>query len=326
MKPTALFVLVLATVALTASVATAPPVLAAQPSPAAQSSAAAPAPPDTPEVYTPPASVNRTPVGSAPAGSWSQTAPLTPSKSSTATNPAATAVAAGSLGATPAAGSPAVASSAAGSSAAGSSAAGAGLGVQGFYGLETFGLDTINGLQAQVNLANGNLVVHATDLKISSPGLGLRLDRFYNSQASGVGAFGANTVLSTGRDVGLQVGAGSITFTGPSGFTATFTGTGPTYTTPPGVNADLVMNADGTFTLTYHSSSERLTFTAGGFLTSDADRNGNALVLLYNTDNTLASITDTAGPGHHLRVREWGAVAVHRPGGPLLALHLRWGG
>jgi len=67
------------------------------------------------------------------------------------------------------------------------------------------------------------------------------------------------------------------------------------YTTPPGVNADLVMNADGTFTLTYHSSSERLTFTAGGFLTSDADRNGNALVLLYNTDNTLASITDTAG-------------------------------
>ena len=321
MKPTALFVLVLATVALTASVATAPPVLAAQPSPAAQSSAAAPAPPDTPEVYTPPASVNRTPVGSAPAGSWSQTAPLTPSKSSTATNPAATAVAAGSLGATPAAGSPAVASSA-----AGSSAAGAGLGVQGFYGLETFGLDTINGLQAQVNLANGNLVVHATDLKISSPGLGLRLDRFYNSQASGVGAFGANTVLSTGRDVGLQVGAGSITFTGPSGFTATFTGTGPTYTTPPGVNADLVMNADGTFTLTYHSSSERLTFTAGGFLTSDADRNGNALVLLYNTDNTLASITDTAGPGHHLRVREWGAVAVHRPGGPLLALHLRWGG
>lgn len=132
-------------------------------------------------------------------------------------------------------------------------------------------------------------------MKINGPGLNLRLDRFYNSKASGAGAFGNNAALSTGRDVGLQVGASSVTFTGPSGFTAIFTGTGPTYTAPAGINAALVRNGDGTYALTYNKSGEKLTFTSGGFLTSDADKNGNALSLLYNADDTLASITDTAG-------------------------------
>jgi hypothetical protein len=45
------------------------------------------------------------------------------------------------------------------------------LGLLGFDGLETFGLNQVDGLRAQVNLANGNLVVHATDLKINAPGL-----------------------------------------------------------------------------------------------------------------------------------------------------------
>ena len=68
--------------------------------------------------------------------------------------------------------------------------------------------------------------------------------------ATGTGTFGVNSVLSTGRDVGLRVGASSVTFVGPSGFTAVFTGTS-TFKTPPGINADLVKNINGTFTLTY---------------------------------------------------------------------------
>lgn len=118
-------------------------------------------------VWTAPARVNRTPVGVIPTGSWHPGARLSGSDT-TATTPAATQVAAGSLGAQPLT--------------AGSPAAGAGLGVQHFYGLETFGLDLVNNLQAQVNLSNGNLVVHSTDLKINGPGLSLRLDRFYNSR------------------------------------------------------------------------------------------------------------------------------------------------
>ncbi len=234
-----------------------------------------------PVIWSPPATVNRTATGSTPTGSWTPTAPLTTGSRASAADPATVSAAAGSMGASPAV--------------AGSAAAGAGLGVQGFYGLETFGLSKLGGLQAQVNLSNGNLVVHSTDLKINAPGLSVRLDRFYNSRSTGSGAFGGHTVLSTGRDVGLQVGSGSVTFTGPSGFTAVFAGTGPTYTAPAGVNATLKKDGDGTFTLTYNTSSEKLTFTAGGYLTSDADHNGNTVSLLYNSDNTLASLTDTAG-------------------------------
>jgi len=165
--------------------------------------------------------------------------------------------------------------------------------VLGFYGLETFGLNQIDNLQAQVNLANGNLVVHGPDLKINAPGLSVRLDRFYNSRATGTGTFAVNSVLSTGRDVGLRVGASSVTFVGPSGFTAAFPGTS-TFTAPPGINADLVKNSNGTFTLTYRKTGEKLSFTAGGYLTADKDRNGVGLTFLYAIDR-LASITDAAG-------------------------------
>ena len=165
--------------------------------------------------------------------------------------------------------------------------------MQGFYGLETFGLNAIDNLQLQVNLANGNLVVHATDLKINAPGLNVRLDRFYNSRATGTGTFGVRSVLSTGRDIGLQVGASSVKFIGPSGFTAVFTGTS-TFTAPPGINADLKKNGDGTFTLTYRKTGEKLSFTAGGYLTSDKDRNGVGLTYLYANDQ-LSSITDATG-------------------------------
>ena len=177
--------------------------------------------------------------------------------------------------------------------AAGAGAAGSGLGVLGFYGLETFGLNAVDNLQAQVNLANGNLVVHATDLKINAPGLSVRLDRFYNELASGTGTFGINGVLSTGRDVGLQVGASSVTFVGPSGFTAVYTGTS-TFTMPPGINADLVKNGDSTYTLTYRKTGEKLSFTSGGYLTADKDRNGVGLTFLYASDQ-LSSITDADG-------------------------------
>ena len=189
-----------------------------------------------PVVWAPPDAVNTTPVGDVPDGAWSPTAPQIDGVGSSSASPGAVAAGAGSLGVS--------------ALAAGAGAAGPGLGVQAFYGLETFGLNQIDGLQAQVNLANGNLVVHATDLKINAPGLSVRLDRFYNSKATGTGTFGVNSVLSTGRDVGLRVGASSVTFVGPSGFTAVFTGTS-TFKTPPGINADLVKNSNGTFTLTY---------------------------------------------------------------------------
>lgn len=174
-----------------------------------------------------------------------------------------------------------------------------GLGLQDFYGTEAF--PVTDRLTATVNLANGNLVLRAQDFAVTAPGLSLQLDRFYNGLSSGAGAFGQASVLSTGRDVGLQITSSAVTFSGPSGFTAVFTPTsGGNHTAPVGVNADLLKRADGTYLLTYRRTGERLTFSASGFLTSDTDRNGVGLSLLYKAAGEVgagqvASITDAAG-------------------------------
>jgi len=227
----------------------------------------------TPVIYTPPSTVDRTPTGSAPTGSYALT---TAPRSGTVTS-AATASQV-SPNAAP----------------VGTSAGAAGLGILGAVGLEKFPLESA--LSAQVNVGNGNLIISGQDLSINGPGLSVNLTRFYNGLSSGSGAFGAGWTMSTGRDVGLSVSGSSVTFTGPSGFQVVYAANGSGgYTMPANINADLVRNADGTYRLTYRGSGEVLSFSSGGFLTRDADRNGNALALSYNTDNTLASVTDTAG-------------------------------
>jgi len=160
--------------------------------------------------------------------------------------------------------------------------------------LETFPLT--DHLTAQVNLSNGNLAVHAVHSALSAPGVSVNVDSFYNSQSTGSGAFGPKTVMTTGRDVGLQVGASSATFTGPSGFTAVFTqNPDGSYTEPAGINADLVATGGTGYTLTYRSTGEQLSFSPGGFLTSDLTRDGVGNTFSYNSDNTVASIADSTG-------------------------------
>ena len=144
---------------------------------------------------------------------------------------------------------------------------------------------------------------------MTGPGIGMNLERFYNGLSSRAGAYGPKWSISVGVDVGLKVGTGTgtggngiatgtVVFRAPSGFRAKFTavsGSTTAFTAPSGLNADLVKNADGTYTVTYRKSSEKLSFTSGGYLTKDADRNGNALTYAYNGDNTLASVTDAVG-------------------------------
>ena len=224
---------------------------------------------------------------------------FTPAKGTTSASPAALAASGGTSSAAPS--QSLTASSIPSSTFGGAGASGPGLGLQKFYGLDTFALSTQ--LTASVNVGNGNLVIQSKDLAINAPGLTMRIDQFFNVAnvgQSGSGAAGAAGSLSTGQDIGLLVngsGAGStVTFFGPSGFTATFTATSSgTYIAPAGINADLVKNSDGTYKLTYRSSGEKLSFTAGGYLVSDVDRNGVGLSLSYDGSNRLVSITDGAG-------------------------------
>ncbi|WP_380162058.1 RHS repeat-associated core domain-containing protein [Kineococcus sp. R86509] len=242
-----------------------------------------------PQAFTP-GKVNRTVVGATPTTAWKPPASSIQGTTAapqsklfdTPSTQGTTAVSQSRLFATPSASFP------------GAGASGAGLGIQSYYGLESFSLT--KSLTGGVNLANGNLVLRNQAMAYNAPGLSVNLDTFFNTLNTAQGSLGYGGSLSTGQDIGLQVGTSTTTFYGPSGFTAAFTANSSGgWTSPAGVNADLVHNSDGTWSMTYHASSEKLTFTAGGYLIKDVDRNGVGLTLSYDSSNRLTSLTDANG-------------------------------
>jgi YD repeat-containing protein len=149
-----------------------------------------------------------------------------------------------------------------------------------------------------VNVANGNLVVTGNDVEIQGTGLSLNVERFYNSLGVGnayqVGAFGT-WLMGSGVDENLTVVDNHVDFQGPGGWDETFYSNGSGgFTPPPGANANLVENANGSYTLTYDATGEQLNFNSSGYLTSDVDRNGDTLTYTMSATN-LSSITDTQG-------------------------------
>ena len=54
--------------------------------------------------------------------------------------------------------------------------------------MEEFGVREL--LSVGVNVANGNLLVRDTDVKINAPGVATRSDRFFNGLSGRSGAFG----------------------------------------------------------------------------------------------------------------------------------------
>jgi RHS repeat-associated protein len=149
-----------------------------------------------------------------------------------------------------------------------------------------------------VNVANGNLVVTGNDVQIQGTGLSLSVERFYNSLGVGnayqVGAFGT-WLMGSGVDEHLTVVDNHVDFQAPGGADETFYSNGSGgFTPPPGANANLVQNSNGSYTLTFDSSGEQLNFNSSGYLTSDVDRNGDTLTYTMSGTN-LGSITDTQG-------------------------------
>jgi RHS repeat-associated protein len=171
----------------------------------------------------------------------------------------------------------------------------AGLGEQRYYTMEKRQLN--DRAQLEENVASGNLVYHSTDLHIKGTGLDLSVDRFYNSEAYGKGSFGNHWSSNLGPDVNLVTYSdGSVTFNGPSGYQVVYTPiTGGGYTAPTGIDADLIKNSDGSYTIFWHHNGQKYNFTSAGQLTSEVDQNGNKLSLAYNSDGSLASVTDTQG-------------------------------
>ena len=106
-----------------------------------------------------------------------------------------------------------------------------------------------------VNVANGNLVVTGNDVQIQGTGLSLNVERFYNSLGVGnayqVGAFGT-WLMGSGVDEHLTLVDNHVDFQGPGGWDETFYSNGSGgFTSPPGADANLVQNSNGSYTLTY---------------------------------------------------------------------------
>jgi RHS repeat-associated protein len=168
------------------------------------------------------------------------------------------------------------------------------LGEQRWYTVRSFKLSDQLGLE--VNVANGNLEVREKTLQIKGTGLDLNVSQFYNSLASGAGSVGNRWRLGLSRDVGLQFpGGGSAIYTAPTGYSVTFASQNGAFADPPGLDASLVKNSDGTYTLTFHQSGEHYEFSSAGVFTADVDRDGNTISFAYGTSGLPKSITDTQG-------------------------------
>lgn len=157
------------------------------------------------------------------------------------------------------------------------------------YTMETHQLTDRSSLG--VNVANGNLTLQASDLNIQGTGLPLTISRVYNSLGQG-GAFGT-WLMTPGVDENLTFyDSVNAMFQGPGGYAVNFYWTGSAYTPAPGVEANLVKNGGGTYTLTYNATGEQLNFNSAGVLTSDVDRNGDT-ISFTTASGDVTSISDT---------------------------------
>jgi hypothetical protein len=151
-----------------------------------------------------------------------------------------------------------------------------------------------------VNADGGNLVAHSTDLHIAGVGLPFTVGRTYNNLSPEMNSWGYGWQINGGFDMWLDQHDDAQTFFDPTGTPFRFTrNTDGSYTAPPGIDATLKTNADGTNTITYNKSRLQLNFDDDGdLLTSIKDRNGNTLSYTYGGAGVSwipSSVTDSQG-------------------------------
>jgi len=180
-------------------------------------------------------------------------------------------------------------------------------GILPYFQLNDFTLN--DRMDAHVNVANGNLVVHESDLGIAgTAGLNLKVDRYYNSTSTDTRDLGYGWVMGTGADVRLHVDDnGSVAFYGPEGYKADFENKGlGVYKPPGGVHALLVTSTSpptpgcandtsASYTLCFYDRKQNYLFDGNGRLTAEKDRNGHKVSFDYDSNGRLSDIVDSQG-------------------------------
>lgn len=184
---------------------------------------------------------------------------------------------------------------------AGTTAGAPGLGELPWFAFQDFNLSTDT--SAQVNLANGNLLLKANDLVVRVPGYGLRHDRFYNGLSTVAGSLGGGWQNNNAeKDLGITATSSYADFFGPNGLKLRFTKSGSSYTSPAGSNMTLTEDTSSStsrFVLTQNQTAEEFHFNASGYLTRTLDRNGVGETYTYASDK-VTQITNSNGRAIYL--------------------------
>jgi RHS repeat-associated protein len=146
----------------------------------------------------------------------------------------------------------------------------------------------------RVNVGSGNLLVQETEAAIAGPGVGIEVQRVFNSLYTQFGDISNRWATNLGT-LGLLGNSASneVAFYGPTGYVARFVRAGTAWTAPAGLNASLSFEANGTGVVRFNRTGLTYRFV-NGWATSIADRNGVGLTLAYE-ERGLQSITDATG-------------------------------
>jgi len=147
-----------------------------------------------------------------------------------------------------------------------------------------------------VNAISGNMYLSQTDYQLPGIGRVVDLSRNYNSMLQVAGIFGLGWTTEydqyitqiDSKNVRLQMPDGRGVYFARETTATSFSGITPGY---PG---DLVINGDGTFTLTLKDGRSNKYSSAGKVLWLK-DRNGNQTTVNYNTSGVLTGVTDASG-------------------------------
>ncbi len=158
-------------------------------------------------------------------------------------------------------------------------------------------------LQLRTNVANGNLLLKATDVQIRGTGTDLLVDRYYNSRSTAVSTLGKGWVLGTAQDVKLVYAkadhaTADVTYHSPTGFKAKFVNDGSNaWRTPPSLDAKLTRNTTtGELRLKFNKSEGSFYFAdSTGRLLRNVDKNDNKITYGYDGSGNATTITDTQG-------------------------------
>ncbi|XAS65656.1 RHS repeat-associated core domain-containing protein [Micrococcaceae bacterium Sec5.8] len=154
-------------------------------------------------------------------------------------------------------------------------------------------------VSGSVDVGTGNLMLSVSGLTLPGVNADVPLGAVFNSQSTDTtqGDAAARWILNFGGAGSLSLTPSGVLHTGGDGYSSLFTpvsGSTSAFTAPAGTKADLVKNADGTYTLTSRTSASVVIFNSDGRVKSLADRNGNTTAFTPAAGK-ITGITATRG-------------------------------